>query len=282
MQTANKSLEDMLISTPEFLNDPLYKSGAGIDSVHAVLEHYKTSLWQCQKPLNFLNQLGIASPGLIDRFHIGFSDRTLGKCLPPSDSAEGEFIRGELREQKLLLWSGHELMRNCITVAEVNQYGVCEQIYARRLGRRQPEGTPREPVWFLGNPRLFNLPALENNESLILCDNPLDMIILYAVGFGNVISTAGLNSFDENHLEDIHSAGIKSVTIAYGNTVSENHYALLVSQAFDAFGVNTSRLILPLGMDIQRYVLRHGNQGLSTLIHEAIPCKQSYEALLGG
>lgn len=280
MMLSNQTSEMSPLTLPELPEDLLASSVRDIDSACQVVDCYRAALWESTKALGFLKRLGIASPEIIDRFNIGFSARSLGKYLPPENTPEGEHIRGVLRQLGLLLWSGHELMRNAITVTEFDEEGDCCQIYGRRLSERQPAYTSREPTWCLNQPAFFNQKVLQECKSLVLCDNPLDMTILYSLGFSNVVATAGLNSFSSSHLSDLESSGVESVVIAYGNTPQENHSALLVSQALEAIGACASRLRLPPGLDIQKYVLNRGVEGLHAFVSSARPFHQTYESLL--
>ena len=50
----------------------------------------------------------------MDSLHLGFSDRSLGRLLPPDDSPAGAAARGILRQLGLFKASGHELLRGCV------------------------------------------------------------------------------------------------------------------------------------------------------------------------
>ena len=56
----------------------------------------------------YLQQRGLGDPELINRFRLGYANRTLGYRLPAKTRKAGAAVRGKLQEVGLLRASGHE------------------------------------------------------------------------------------------------------------------------------------------------------------------------------
>jgi DNA primase len=72
------------------------------------IDYYHERLKHTPEALAYLDRRGLNDPALIERFKLGFADRTLGLRLPEKTRKAGAEIRSRL--QKLGLWraSGHE------------------------------------------------------------------------------------------------------------------------------------------------------------------------------
>lgn len=73
-----------------------------------VIDYYHETLKQSPEALDYLEKRGIADAEAIDRFKLGFANRTLGYRLPAKNRKEGAAIRGQLQRLGLYRSSGHE------------------------------------------------------------------------------------------------------------------------------------------------------------------------------
>jgi DNA primase len=73
-----------------------------------VVEYYNESLKQSPEAMKYLQSRGLKSSEMIDRFKLGFANRTLGYRLPAKNRAAGAEMRGRLQQLGILRESGHE------------------------------------------------------------------------------------------------------------------------------------------------------------------------------
>ena len=83
----------------------------------------------------YLASRGLDNDKLIDRFQIGFADRTLGLRLPNKNRTEGERLRSRLTQLGLWRESGHEHFNGCIVVPFQDEAGTVVSLYGRRAQR---------------------------------------------------------------------------------------------------------------------------------------------------
>jgi DNA primase-like protein len=82
--------------------------------------------------LGFLQKHGVTGEA-IDRFQVGFSDRTLGYAVPDKNRKAGAEIRGRLRALCILKDTGHEALRGCVTIPILDMNGSIVSLYGRRI-----------------------------------------------------------------------------------------------------------------------------------------------------
>ena len=141
---------------------------------------YNARLKQSPNGLAYLEKRGLIHPELIDKFQIGFVDRTLGYRLPPSIIKAGEEIRERLKELGVLRKkTGHEHLRGCIVFPLYDLDGNIVQMYGRRMDNG---GKGDNPHFYMERPwgGIFNAPALKAYEEIILCESIIDA--LYVLG----------------------------------------------------------------------------------------------------
>jgi hypothetical protein len=73
-----------------------------------VIDYYRATLKQSPEALAYLEKRGIASSEAIDRFQLGYTNRTLGLRLPEKTRKAGAEIRERLQRLRLIRASGHE------------------------------------------------------------------------------------------------------------------------------------------------------------------------------
>jgi hypothetical protein len=101
--------------------------------------------------LEYLNSRGLVHPELIDRFKLGFVNRTLGYRLPEKNRKAGAELRGKLQEIGILRDSGHEHFNGSLVVPLMDEHGIIIEVYGRKiLGNRLRKRTAQQVV-FLGH-----------------------------------------------------------------------------------------------------------------------------------
>jgi len=98
-----------------------------------VFSHYHQSLKASQRAIRFLQRRGFGDPDLVDDLYLGYSDRTLGRQLPPDTTPTGAAVRGCLRRLGLLRASGHEQLWGCIAFPLRDPEGNIIGAYAFKL-----------------------------------------------------------------------------------------------------------------------------------------------------
>ena len=73
-----------------------------------VVDYYNETLKQSPEAMKYLESRGLKSSEIIDRFRLGFANRTLGYRLPAKNRAAGAEMRGRLQTLGILRESGHE------------------------------------------------------------------------------------------------------------------------------------------------------------------------------
>ena len=76
--------------------------------LNQVVGYYHETLKTSPEALAYLKSRGIDHPEVIDRFKLGFANRTLGLRLPESNRKAGSAIRERLQKIGLVRASGHE------------------------------------------------------------------------------------------------------------------------------------------------------------------------------
>jgi DNA primase len=91
--------------------------------------YYHERLKQSPEALAYLAKRGINHAQMIERFKLGFADRTLGLRLPEKNRKAGGEIRSRL--QKLGLWraSGHEHFNGSVVIPVMAPSGEITEVY---------------------------------------------------------------------------------------------------------------------------------------------------------
>ena len=104
--------------------------------------YYSETLKQSPEAMKYLESRGLKSPEMIDRFRLGFANRTLGYRLPDEEprrrrgDARTAAKAGHLRE------SGHEHFNGSLVIPVFNPEGEVVQMYGRKITPNLREGTP--------------------------------------------------------------------------------------------------------------------------------------------
>jgi len=120
-------------TTERKLESPLPTDAGDAALLASVVAYYHDRLKQSPQALAYLQSRGITDGEAIERFQIGFVDRTLGLRLPQAQVKAGEEIRERLKRLGLVRESGHEHLRGCVTFPLLNAQGQVAQVYGRRI-----------------------------------------------------------------------------------------------------------------------------------------------------
>lgn len=210
-----------------------------------VVGFYHETLKKTQTALDYLTGRGLTSPALIDRFRLGFSDRSLGTKLPSKAVKSGEAIRTRLLRLGLFKESGHERFRGSITVpvTAADGSGRIVDIYGMKIGHGLRATAEVHTHLTADRPGVFNVEAFGAVEEIVLCPSVWDALTFWNSGFRNVTAMFGTDALTDDLLGAFEEFGIRRVL-----TTSEKIVEKLLAVGLEAFVVR-----LPPGLDVNAF-----------------------------
>ena len=94
----------------------------------------------------YLEARGLRSSELIERFQLGFANRTLGLRLPEKTRRAGEEIRTRLQRLGILRESGHEHFNGSLVIPVIDAEGRVAEVYGRKITDGLAGGDAAAPV----------------------------------------------------------------------------------------------------------------------------------------
>jgi DNA primase catalytic core len=257
-------------STVQKLPTALERDAEDAELLRQVIDYYHETLKQSPEALAYLEQRGISGEA-IDRFKLGFANRTLGYRLPEKNRQEGAAIRGQLQKIGILRDSGHEHFNGSLVIPVLDEAGNVLEVYGRKINDRLRKGTPKH--LYLPGPHagVWNIEALSSSPEIILCESLIDALSFWSAGYHNVTASYGVEGFTADHLQAFKDNEIERVLIAYdrdaaGETASEKLAKQLMQEGLDAF-----RIQFPKGMDANEYAcqVKPATKSLGVVIRSA-------------
>jgi hypothetical protein len=90
------------------LEAPMKAEADDQEALRQVMAFYHETLKESPEALRYLESRGLKNPEMLERFQLGFANRTLGYRLPDKNRKEGAELRGRLQKLGILRESGHE------------------------------------------------------------------------------------------------------------------------------------------------------------------------------
>jgi hypothetical protein len=218
--------------------------------------YYHERLKQSPEALGYLAKRGIRDEALIERFKLGFADRTLGLRLPEKNRKAGAEIRARL--QKIGLWreSGHEHFNGSVVIPVIAASGEITEVYGRKITEGLRPGTPNH-LYLPGPHRgVWNESALLDAKEIILCEALIDAMTFWCAGFHNVTASYGIEGFTPDHLAAFKAHGTERILIAYDRDEAGDRAAEKLTRELTAAGLDCYRIQFPKGMDANDYALK--------------------------
>ena len=221
-----------------------------------VVGYYHETLKQSPEALKYLEGRGLQSSEMIERFKLGFANRTLGLRLPMKQWKAGGEIRGRLQKLGVLRESGHEHMNGSVVIPIFDEEGNVVGMYGRKITPGLREGTPLH--MYLPGPHrgIFNWEALRVSKSIILCEALIDALTFWCHGFRNVTSVYGIESHITEHLAAFKRYGNTQVLIAFDRDEAGDRGAEKVAEQLMTAGISCYRVQFPRGMDANEYACK--------------------------
>ena len=218
-----------------------------------VVDYYNDALKQSPEALKYLESRGLKSSEIIDRFKLGFSNRTLGYRLPAKNRAAGADMRGRLQKLGIYRESGHEHFNGSIVIPIFDGTGAVMEMYGRKITPNLREGTP-DHLYLPGEHRgVWNEEALIASREIILCEALIDAMTFWCAGFRNVTASYGVNGFTADHRRAFEKHGTERVYIAYDRDEAGDSAAAKLAEELIEMGIECFRVQFPKGMDANEY-----------------------------
>ncbi|QOY87925.1 CHC2 zinc finger domain-containing protein [Paludibaculum fermentans] len=199
-----------------------------------VVSFYHKTLGESPEALRYLESRGLTHPEMMDRFQLGFANRTLGLTLPDRNRKAGADLRGRLQRLGILRESGHEHFMGSVVFPVIDLAGKVTQTYAKEI---------------------------------ILCESIIDALTFWCAGFRNVTASYGVNGFTDDHRTAFQKHGVQQVWIAYDRDEAGDVAAERLKEELLALGIGSHRVLFPKGLDANEYA-RTG-ESLAVLLNRA-------------
>jgi DNA primase catalytic core len=223
-----------------------------------VVDYYNQALQNSPEAKRYLIKRGLQSGEIIERFKLGYANRTLCLHLPASNRAAGEAQRtrlkalGILRNQK----PGHEHFNGSLVIPVFNLAGEVVEMYGRKMVPNLRPGTDYHT--YLPGPHrgVWNEEAMIASKEIILCEALIDALTFWVAGYRQVTASYGVNGFTADHRAAFERHGIERVYIAYDRDEAGDKAADKLAAELMERGIECFRVQFPKGMDANEYALK--------------------------
>jgi DNA primase len=222
--------------------------------LNRVIDFYHDTLKNSPEALTYLEKRGLKNGEMVERFKLGFANRTLGLRLPLKIYKAGKSIRTRLQTLGLYRESGHEHFTGCLVIPIFDEHGNVKEVYGRKItdGVKPPLHLympgPHKGVW--------NVEALQASKEIIVCEALIDALTFWCAGFRNVTASYGVNGFTDDHLAAMKKYGTEKVLIAYDRDEAGEMGARSLAARLMKEGIDCYRLHFPKNADANEYALR--------------------------
>ena len=237
-----------------------------------VVDYYHETLKESPEAQQYIVRRGLQSSEILDRFKLGFANRTLGYRLPAKNRAAGADMRGRLQRLGVYRESGHEHFNGSIVVPIFDSAGAVVEMYGRKITPNLREGTP-DHLYLPGEHRgVWNEAALQASKEIILCEALIDALTFWVAGYRQVTASYGVNGFIDDHRAAFERHGTERVYIAYDRDEAGDKAAAKLAEELLAMGIECFRIEFPKGMDANEYALKvaPAAKSLGVLLNRAV------------
>jgi DNA primase catalytic core len=275
------------VSTVRKLAPPVALDADDAALLAQVVSYYHETLKDSPEALAYLNARGLESAELVERFKLGFANRTLGLRLPMGNRVAGAEIRARLQKLGVLRASGHEHFNGSLVVPVFDEQGRVAEVYGRKITPNLRPGTPLH--LYLPGPHhgVWNWEALPACKEVILCEALIDAMTFWCAGYRNVTASYGVEGFTDDHLDTFKRHGVERILIAYDHDAAGDKAADKLASRLIAEGFECWRVQFPHGLDANEYALKvtPASRSLGVAIRKALwlgkgeaPRREDHEA----
>ncbi len=227
---------------------PVATDADDAEALAQVVAYYHATLAESPEALGYLAQRHIDNPEVVERFCLGYSNRTLGLRLPAKNRRAGAEIRGRLQRLGVIRDTGHEHLRGSLVIPVIDAGGTVTELYGRKVRDDLRSGTPKH-LYLPGPHRgVWNEAGLVGGE-VIVCESLIDALSFYCAGFTNVTASYGTAGFTPDHTAAFERCGVTRVLIAYDNDQGGRTAAGALAEGLMASGIECFRISFPEGYD---------------------------------
>jgi DNA primase catalytic core len=221
-----------------------------------VVGFYHETLKASPEALEYLRARGIGDPEAVERFQLGYANRTLGYGLPVKQIKAGAEIRARLQKVGLYRESGHEHFSGSLVIPVLDEDGAVLEVYGRKTRDDLRKGTPAH-LYLPGPHRgVWNAAGLRDAKEVILCEALLDALTFWCAGFRNVTAAYGVEGVTADHFAAFERYGVERVLIAFDRDEAGDRAAERLAKTLSARGIVCARIQFPKGMDANEYALK--------------------------
>ena len=220
----------------------------------AVATHYRQGLTYSSVAQRWLARRRIDLPAAVDRFGVGFSDRTLGKGLPVKSRYRADDVRGRLQRLGVLRDSGHEQFRGAVVFPVVGVAGEVVQLYGRTLLDDERSGGGRHRWLPSARHGVWNLAGI--TDGVVICEGIVDALSWWCHGFVNVTAAVGPDGLDDEVVGALLERNVGSVVLSFDSDAAGDTGVKAAAVRLATAGVSVSRVVLPAACDVNDVVVR--------------------------
>ena len=253
---AAASIQPVKHGTVRKLPPPVARDADDRELLLQVVSYYNETLKQSPEAMKYLESRGLKSPEIIERFRLGFANRTLGYRLPAKNRAAGAEMRGRLQTLGILRESGHEHFNGSLVIPVFNPAGDVMEMYGRKITPNLREGTPNHLYLPGEHAGVWNEEALAVSKEIILCEALIDALTFWVAGYRNVTASYGVNGFTADHRAAFEKHGTERVYIAYDRDQAGEKAAAALAEELMQMGIECFRVLFPKEMDANAYALK--------------------------
>jgi DNA primase catalytic core len=243
-------------STVRKLEAPIAPDADDRAALAQVVAYYHEQLAQSPEALQYVEKRGLRSSEMVERFKLGFANRTLGYRLPAKNRKAGEELRGRLTRLGILRESGHEHFAGSLVIPIFGESGEVLGVYGRKVTPNLRPGTPLH-LYLPGPHRgVWNWEALQASKTVIVCEALIDALTFWCAGYRYVTASYGVEGFTAEHLDAMKRHGTRTALIAYDRDEAGDRAAEGLAKELEDEGIDCYRVLFPRGMDANEYGLR--------------------------
>jgi DNA primase len=240
-------------STVRRLPAPVEQRAEDAELLGQVVAYYQQTLKESPEALAYLEGRGLRSRELVERFQLGYANRTLGLRLPQKNRVAGADLRGRLQGLGIIRESGHEHFNGSLVVPIFDAAGKVVEMYGRKLNDNLRQGTPLH-LYLPGPHRgVWNLDGL--GDEVIVTEALIDAMTFWVQGYRNVTAAYGVEGFTEAHLQGFSERGVRKVLIAYDADQAGDKAAVQLALRLTAAGMDCYRVRFPKREDANSFAL---------------------------
>lgn len=250
---ADSTQQPVKASSVRWLDAPFSSGDDDQTVLKRVVNYYHETLKQSPEALEYLTRNGLGISDAIEKFQLGYANRTLGYRLPEKNRVEGAALRGQLQRIGILRPSGHEHFHGALVIPVVDERGFVVDLFGRRIGKTK-DGVPVDLHLPGPRKRLWNLDALRAHKEIIVCRGLIDALTFWCAGYRNVSALHGDGELTPERMALLKRFEVERLLIAYGNTEAENSSVRALAEQLLAAGFECFRIEFPAGLDANGFV----------------------------